>query len=128
MMGLFSIIAIVDIVAMLLSTVLTQEAMIATPTASTVWDAGHTITIQWKPQTPGDLTRFEVDLFTGANPTSMTLVAALGTGNPGAISLTVTLPGRLALSRGPDNIEESSANNIRESSESRKQHLVRTKL
>ncbi|KAF9089683.1 hypothetical protein BGX23_006513 [Mortierella sp. AD031] len=74
--------------------------MIATPTASTVWDAGHTVTIQWKPQTPGDLTHFEVDLFTGANPTSMTLVAALGTGNPGAVSLTVTLPGRLALSRG----------------------------
>ncbi|KAF9099920.1 hypothetical protein BGX29_006873 [Mortierella sp. GBA35] len=88
----FSIIAIA---ATLLSTVLAQQAYPTAPIGSTKWNAGATVNIKWKLNPPAATAGLKVELLSGDNPQTQKVVANLGTGAPGATSLSVALPANL---------------------------------
>ncbi|KAK3835520.1 MAG: hypothetical protein J3R72DRAFT_451439 [Linnemannia gamsii] len=88
----FSIIAVV---ASILSVALAQQAYPTVPIASTVWNAGSTVNIRWKLNPPAATAGLKVELLTGDNPQSQRVVAVLGTGAPGATSLSAALSATL---------------------------------
>ncbi|KAK3840003.1 MAG: hypothetical protein JOS17DRAFT_725654 [Linnemannia elongata] len=88
----FSVLAIV---ATLLSVALGQQAYPTVPVASTKWNAGAAVTIKWNLNSPAATTGLKIDLLTGNNPQSQTVVATLGTGAPGATKFAATLPANL---------------------------------
>ncbi|KAF9185679.1 hypothetical protein BGZ51_002510 [Haplosporangium sp. Z 767] len=71
-----------------------QQAYPTAPVATTVWNAGANVTVQWKLNDSGEKAALGVDLFKG-DPAHQTLVKKLGTGAPGKTSLKVTLPLKL---------------------------------
>lgn len=88
----FSVLAIV---ATLLSVTLAQQAYPTVPVATTKWNAGAAVTIKWNLNTPAATAGLKIDLLTGNNPQSQTVVATLGTGAPGATKFAATLPANL---------------------------------
>ncbi|KAG0285952.1 hypothetical protein BGZ96_009875 [Linnemannia gamsii] len=87
----FSVLAVA---ASFISAAMAQVATQAYPTvpiASTVWNAGAAVTVQWKLGSPAPAAGLIVTLFKG-DPAHQTKVIDLGTGAAGATSLKATLP------------------------------------
>ncbi|KAF9923977.1 hypothetical protein FBU30_005963 [Linnemannia zychae] len=91
----FSILAIAASVIGAVMAQASTQAYPTVPVASTVWNAGAAVTVQWKLGTPAPTTGLTVTLFKG-DPAHQTQVQELGTGAVGATSLKVTLPKDLA--------------------------------
>ncbi|KAG0197104.1 hypothetical protein BGX28_009377 [Mortierella sp. GBA30] len=82
--------------ASFIGAVMAQQAYPTAPVANTTWNSPSNVTVQWKLNTPPATTGLAVDLFKGDDPTHQTLVKNLGTGKPGATSLKVQIPAKLA--------------------------------
>ncbi|KAF9904774.1 hypothetical protein EC991_002344 [Linnemannia zychae] len=88
-------ISVIAIVASILSLALADQAYPTAPIASTVWNAGATVTIRWKLTPPAAPAGLKVELLTGDNPQTQRVVATLGVGSPGGTSLSASLPANL---------------------------------